>query len=322
MPKFSILVAVYNAEAWLTQCLDSLLRQTEQSLEVLCIDDCSTDGSLALLESYQQKDERIHVLQTPENSGQAVARNLGLAQATGELTMMVDADDWLAPDCLEKIWKSYQQAEDIDAVVYQLMLHEEDGSEHLFSNNEGIPEILDGPTACKFSIDWRLHGISAVRTSLHQQFPFDTTCRLYSDDNTCRIHYLHSRKVALSDGVYYYRQHAAGSTSQITRRRFDFLLSNDHLRTLLEEEQVDAESLQVCEDYIWKNYVGVWRQWQQNKQRFSPEEKEEIKNLLHSCFAHLRFSRLSPSVKRRPCYWPIKPYHLFALWQQLLLLRK
>lgn len=102
MPQISILVAVYNTAPYLPQCLDSLCGQTLRDIQIICIDDCSTDQSPQILANYARRDTRITLLRTPHNSGQAAARNLGLQIATGEFTTFVDSDDWLAPDALEQ----------------------------------------------------------------------------------------------------------------------------------------------------------------------------------------------------------------------------
>ena len=78
MIKISIIIPVYNTEKYLKKCLDSIINQTLKSLEIICIDDCSTDNSLNILKEYQLKDKRIKIIEQKENKGQGVARNLGL----------------------------------------------------------------------------------------------------------------------------------------------------------------------------------------------------------------------------------------------------
>lgn len=317
--KFTILVAVYNAAAWLPQCLDSLLQQTEPSLEVICIDDCSSDASADIVRRYAEADSRVSLLRTPQNSGQAVARNLGLEHARGTLTTMVDADDWLAPDCLELMWRAFTARPDIDAVASRLV-YWQDGRTWLHDRTEALPPLLTGAEACRHCIDWTLHGYYAIRTELHRRRPYDTTCRLYSDDNTSRLHYLSCRHVAISSGTYYYRQHPANSTRQLTRRRFDFLTANDSLRSSLEGEGADAAMLSKCEDYAWRNYVGLWRQWH-GPCSLSAEEQREVAALFRRSYAAMRPERLPHSTRRSPAFihWPA--YGLFTLWQRLLMLR-
>ena len=84
MPKISILVAVYNTAAYLPQCLDSLLSQTLKDIEVLCVDDASTDKSLEILHQYAEKDERVKVFALKENHGIGYARNMALSNASGD----------------------------------------------------------------------------------------------------------------------------------------------------------------------------------------------------------------------------------------------
>lgn len=312
--KFTILVAAYNAQKYLEQCLDSLFNQTEKSVQVIVIDDCSTDDSVALGTAYTKVRENcVLLLHTPHNSGQAEARNLGLQYAAGELTMMVDADDWLAPDCLEKMWAAYQQADDIDCVVNKVIMTE-NGREWGYSHPSGtpIPALMTGYEACLYAIDWRLHGYYAVRTDLHKRIPYDTSCRIYSDDNTCRYHYLFSRKVALSDGIYYYRQHSESCTHSATYNRLQFLRANMQLRSQLEEYGIDEEGLRVCESHCWPLYVGIYRQMQRLRKEtyLSDEQEEEIAETLREAYDALRLDRLG---KHR------LPYPLFCLKQKAIM---
>lgn len=97
----SFIVPVYNASAYLPTCIESLIRQTEKDLQILLVDDGSTDDSLAIAQRYAAQDQRIQVL-TQAHEGQSVARNKGVAQAKGDYIAFVDADDWIDADWCEK----------------------------------------------------------------------------------------------------------------------------------------------------------------------------------------------------------------------------
>ena len=112
----SILVAVYNTEKYLRECLDSLINQTYTDLQIICIDDASTDGSLAILKEYELKDSRILVLQNKENLGQSKTRNHGLEYATGEYCGMVDSDDWIESRMYE-IMLATAKNKQVDVVI-------------------------------------------------------------------------------------------------------------------------------------------------------------------------------------------------------------
>lgn len=98
----SIIVPVYNVEAYLPQCLDSLIGQTYKDIEIICVNDGATDGSLKILEEYAAKDDRIQVF-TQDNQGVSAARNLAIEKAHGEWMMFVDSDDWMDLDVCEKL---------------------------------------------------------------------------------------------------------------------------------------------------------------------------------------------------------------------------
>lgn len=99
-PLISVIIPVYNVEQYLSQCLDSIIEQTYQNLELVCVNDGSPDRSSDILEKYAAKDERILVI-TQENKGLSGARNTGIRHAHGKFIMFVDSDDWIEPETCE-----------------------------------------------------------------------------------------------------------------------------------------------------------------------------------------------------------------------------
>ena len=102
-PKVSVIIPCYNVENYLRQCLDSIVNQTLADIEVLCVDDGSTDATLKILESYADSDIRIKIF-TQNRKGQGVARNKAIELATGEYLIFVDSDDWLELNALELLY--------------------------------------------------------------------------------------------------------------------------------------------------------------------------------------------------------------------------
>lgn len=99
-PLISIIVPVYNVETFLRQCLDSIVTQTYKNLEIILVDDGSTDNSGKVCDEYAERDRRIKVIHK-SNSGVSSARNVGLNVATGKYIGFVDGDDWIEPDMYE-----------------------------------------------------------------------------------------------------------------------------------------------------------------------------------------------------------------------------
>lgn len=114
-PKISIIVPAYNAQDYLTQCLDSLTQQTLQAIEIICVNDGSTDNSLQLLQVYADKDPRIKVINQP-NAGPAAARNKGLSIATAPYIMFCDSDDWYEPAMCASMLSTIEEQQ-VDMVV-------------------------------------------------------------------------------------------------------------------------------------------------------------------------------------------------------------
>lgn len=100
-PIISIIIPVYNVEQFLRECLDSVVNQTLRNIEIICVNDGSTDKSLAILEEYRKKDSRITVI-SQENRGPSAARNRGMQHARGEYIYFIDSDDYIELDALEK----------------------------------------------------------------------------------------------------------------------------------------------------------------------------------------------------------------------------
>ena len=99
----SVIIPVYNVEQYLPRCLDSVLSNTYRNLEIICVDDGSTDGSAAILQDYAKKDSRIVVI-TKENGGVSSARNAGLDRMTGEFVTFIDSDDFVHPQYVELLY--------------------------------------------------------------------------------------------------------------------------------------------------------------------------------------------------------------------------
>lgn len=116
----SIIVPVYNGEDYIDRCVQSIIAQSYLTWELLLIDGASTDATLAKCEAWQAKDSRIRVFRAEENKGVSAGRNTGIREAQGEYLMFVDADDWLLPDCLERLYADIQEKDvDIAGCTFQ-----------------------------------------------------------------------------------------------------------------------------------------------------------------------------------------------------------
>ena len=108
-PLVSVIIPIYNMEAYLARCLDSVLNNTYRNLEIICVDDGSTDGSAEILRAYAEKDSRIVPI-FKENGGVSSARNAGLDRMTGEYVTFVDPDDFVHPQYVELLYRALKES--------------------------------------------------------------------------------------------------------------------------------------------------------------------------------------------------------------------
>jgi len=114
IPKISVIIPVYNAQEYLKRCLDSVCKQTLQEIEIICINDCSSDNSAQIIEKYAKSYANLTILHLKENKGESAARNYGLSLAKGEYLAFVDNDDEVDLNFYEKL---YEKARKTDADI-------------------------------------------------------------------------------------------------------------------------------------------------------------------------------------------------------------
>lgn len=315
MSRVTVLVAAYNAEKYLEACLDSLVNQTLKDIQIVCIDDASTDSTLTILQKYAAQDSRIQILQRKENAGQAVARNMGIEVATGDYITMLDADDLLGADALEKAVNILDSDPETGSVLLKLVYV--DGTEETPYPMRSDKMEWSGEEAFRLSLDWSIHGLYVSKTELFKRFPYDTSCRLYSDDNTTRMHYLHSGKVNQCDGVYYYRQHGESMTNRVSALRLDLLEANASMARQLREAGQGREVLALFERERWVNLTGIIGIWLRNREIL---DRESALERFRKVWKDIDKSLLPAGLKMKPGYIPFHSFRLYFLQVQFYFL--
>lgn len=161
MLKVSIVVPVYNVAQYLECCLESLINQTLKDIEIICVNDASTDNSLEILKSYVSKDNRIKLINFEENKGVSIARNTGIKLAQGEYIGFVDSDDWIDLDFLNQL---YMKAISTNADVIKAEMK----SGEFLTNLNRLIEMNKYNFTCEFST--ALYKTSFIKNN-HLLFP-------------------------------------------------------------------------------------------------------------------------------------------------------
>ena len=135
--KVSVIIPIWNTEKYLARCLDSLVNQTLEDIEIICINDGSPDNSLEILNSFAQKDNRIVVI-NKENGGLSSARNAGMKVVNGEYIGFVDSDDWIEPNFYEKLYNCAKKNNSDIAVTSVLRERKKGSSYRIKYKNEDV----------------------------------------------------------------------------------------------------------------------------------------------------------------------------------------
>lgn len=318
MTKVSVLIAVYNTEKYLPECLDSLLNQTLMEWEAICVDDASTDGSWNIMQEYSAKDERIRVIRLSENHGQAYARNQALAKAKGDYVAFLDSDDKLSRDALEKVVACFQTHPLTDCVLFHLKYFSDtDGHHSEWDYPQPHYGILSGQEAFRLSLTWKIHGVYVVRAGIHRRYPYDDSSRWYSDDNTTRLHYYASREVRECEGVYYYRQHSASVSHVVDVHRFDYLSANASMREMLLELHSPKEVLDEYENCRWLIVIDMYMFYYKYRRELPAADRRMGLEKIKLAWKSIDIKAVSNRNRRKFGYWPLRfSWTLFRMQEE------
>lgn len=149
--KISVIIPVYNTANYLERCLQSAVSQTYQNMEIICVDDGSTDGSEKIVDEFAAKDNRVIAIHQ-KNQGESNARNRGLRAASGDYIGFMDCDDWLEPDMYECLAKSLEEADADMAIAGFYRDFEEAGKQRITVQNEKPvePKVFDGKQLLRY----------------------------------------------------------------------------------------------------------------------------------------------------------------------------
>ncbi len=313
--KVSILVAVYNGEKTIRRCLDSLVSQTYRNIEIVCIDDASKDNSAEIINGYACHDERIKLIRHDKNKGAAEARNSGIKECSGDIIGYLDADDYYAADTIERLVKVFEANDDADCVLYRCILVDKDGNQ---KDYEGLNfSSLEGKEAFLESLTWNIHGVYAAKARLWKEYPMDTTRPHFSDDNTCRIHYIKSRKVYQSDAPYYYLYNPDSITNQVSTSRMDYLAASQSMKRQLQELGVGEDIMRRYETERVKILVDCYLFYYKYRNQMSNDDKAyclgELKTGWESIDTRLADGETTRKLGFNPCK---KSWTLFRLQEE------
>ncbi len=253
----SIVVPVYNVEQNLKKCIESLIQQSYENIEIILVDDGSTDSSWSICQEYKKKDKRVRAVQQ-KNVGCGEARNTGIAMARGDYVATVDSDDWVEPDYIEAMMEVAGQNPDIDYVKCGFSYVSED---KVTGTEQWKAGIITGGSRME-NIQRGIFWI-VVWNALYKR---DLAARvkqpgLMGQDNYTSFFYmLYARKIGVvSKPLYYYWQNPQGATGnpkKQVRRRKDLLTNTEMILARISQENIPVE--QSVLDWLEYKWAKEW----------------------------------------------------------------
>ncbi|MGN0031404.1 MAG: glycosyltransferase family 2 protein [Candidatus Gastranaerophilaceae bacterium] len=312
-PKISIIVPVYNVGKYLRKCLNSLIYQTYSNLEIICINDGSTDDSLEILKEYSKSDSRI-VLIDKKNEGVSVARNIGIKTATGDYISFIDSDDWvfltLYAEFVEYINKVNS---DVDIYMFDI-------ASYVKGENDVIPRTL------LFTSDWNnhkdnytihsfddctkpfSHNISACnkiykRSFLTEENIFFPEKLQYEDTYFCITTCLRSKSILINPNIFYrYRNVSDGSAmSSVTPKVFDIFKIFDLI-------DMEINKLNLYEDYKYALFQHKYNLYIQRYFKCPEELKTKYYDEMKQRLLIAEQKKLNPQI-----YTKLRNFEIFSL---------
>ena len=297
-PAVSVIVPVYNVEPYLRRCIDSLINQTLQNIEIILVDDDSTDGCGNICDEYSARDARICVIHQ-ENSGLSEARNAGIERARADYLMFVDSDDWVEPEFCKLPW-TLAKEQQADLVMFQFRRFQ-NGKEKKRRYNS-----IDGgikTQAETFDLIQRTVGMTAWNKLYHKnlfrknRYPKG---RNYEDVFLTPILVHESKRIVYTPTILYNYEKRAGSITT------DFSSKNA-------QDQFDAKTLTAQRLTEW-GYPSLSEKYYQTSTLSFISRRWESPELKDKCIQYLR------SLKRCPSHFSFKQrlqFHLLAVSPKL-----
>ena len=301
----TIFIPVYNGAYYLKQTLTSIQQQTYTNIEVLLVDDSSSDRSLSILKQFAQNDTRFKVF-VKENGGMvAPSFNFINPKIRGDYFFYASQDDLFSEDLIEKMVLKQNETQ-ADCILPNMEFYYENKKDNKqiigLNGNKGIE--LSGKRACVASLNWDIHGFALFKSSLVKTefFPEDA---FDSDEFVTRKLFLNSNKVVFSEGVFYYRQdNQYAITKTFTKKNFYVLNTSWKLYKLLQENNFEKKVVFKSQLGVIQRYLDIFLRYETFNFESEVDKKEielfltEFKNKhLQNSFFYYNFNYTIQKLK-------------------------
>lgn len=291
-PLISVIVPVYNVETYLDKCISSITGQTYDNLEIILVNDGSTDGSGAICESWQKRDRRIKYM-ARSNAGQAKTRNYALKMCSGGLVTFVDSDDWIDAGMIEKLYAAMER-QDADIAMCEAYTENAEGEFSGFSLQRLEEECIWMQKNKEYLLSVRYTFWSKLyKKSLFTEYNIEEPDIKFEDFATVPVLYALSEKIACVDEALYFYRYREQSTVRAVSCIFDRLLALQSLIDLFHRQKLHDGWEEILQRICTERGLILMRQGYPLLAKTFQKFCKEYDALLNRNF-HLRLADISP----------------------------
>lgn len=295
----SIIVPIYNAEVYLKCCIESLLHQTYRNIEIILVNDGSTDNSMKICLEYKGIDPRIVVLDK-SNGGLSDARNCGIDISKGDYLLFVDSDDFIHPQMTEGLVNvSESFGADIsicrfskiaygEKITYPIYKTEDiTGTAKVYTKEQAINELFDGSNYLAFTVAWN----KLYKKDIFKQirYPYG---RIHEDEAVAYKLFLQANRIVFTDTVLYYYVQREGSImgAPFTEKRFDFVTAyRERMEYMIANRMFEEKAVKL---YFWKyvDMLSVYKETSKYNKDIYRKHRKQLKTdyRKYRCFLHVK----------------------------------
>lgn len=281
----SVVVPIYNTGKYLVECVEHILKQTYQNIEIILVDDGSTDNSGEICDAFMMQDNRVRVLHQENKGGAAQAKNMGISVAKGEYITIVDPDDIVKENMIETLYQQVQE-KDADVVIGNYYNYDEsDGNFYFYVTGQDfcVEELAIQEIMNRQAGDWKFNSsafilptFKLIKKELFNEVHFSNGRRFDDEATMHRFYLLASKIVFINDNLYLYRRRSGS----IMRTEFDLSWARDIVE-VFSKKISDCVLAGLDVSVLRIRFVNLLKDYKQTLEYHQLTDTEEYKDI---CF--------------------------------------
>lgn len=315
----SIAVPVYNSEKYLVSCLNSLIAQTYDNLEIVVLNNGSTDNSLSIIERFAEKDSRIKYFTISHVPTEAWSRNNAFVRTTGEWIVPVDSDDYITPGYVERLWERHLET-GAEWVGSTMTLVDKDGHEYgrIPEADFDYSQVRQGRDSVILTLGgWKINANGAlIHRHLISCIESGDPKPSYNWEYDSRILMYKSSKVAFADVQYFYgyNPNSVGRKPSFARATYVIVSYSGLYPFILSHYDASSNEVKVMTAVCWKIIEASYKNYKELRKTITKDEREEYKRLIYILYQNMSFHALKGGLLK-------KTMKIIVMWINMILLR-